>query len=518
QSLIAALAKDDRDRMVGFFREGFQGSVIDGPATERHKGPISEIRRRAKTTTAPAANVSQVIDALRKPIPKMKKIDRSKLRVLEIERVDEASARWKAHLLISFAGLDEKSLPFYWESEHWIECTIEDEKTLNYAAFVDRWDIVSETEWHAEKWLMEEVTDDWGLNQVSIPDNWNLPNEQVEQYRFQVAVADFDRDGDLDVIVAISSGPDDQSQYARVPHLLESDQGRFHDVAFDTHWNGADFLCCSFDYNNDGWPDLMIGRRLYRNNSGKFVDVTAASGIKVEPECMGAVVADYDCDGLLDLYLLYQVESGSTEASQQLKWVDDDSGGENRLWRNLGDGRFEDVTKRASAGGGHRHTHAAAWFFYDDDHYPDLYLANDFGKNVILRNKGDGSFEDISHKTPASDFATSMGVAIGDLDNNGRSDIYVANMYSKMGRRIIGQVCDADYPAGIFSQIKGSCAGNRLYLAGDDNGYRDVSTKVGVNSVGWAYAPATVDLDNDGWLDLYATTGFQSFDRKKPDG
>ena len=107
-------------------------------------------------------------------------------------------------------------------------------------------------------------------------------------------------------------------------------------------------------------------------------------------------------------------------------------------------------------------------FFYDDDAFPDLYIANDFGKNVLLRNKGDGTFEDISAESQAEGYSTSMGVSTGDLNNDGKTEIYVANMYSKMGRRIIGQVSDDDYPEGIYPQIQGSCAGNRLYTRSDD--------------------------------------------------
>jgi hypothetical protein len=92
-------------------------------------------------------------------------------------------------------------------------------------------------------------------------------------------------------------------------------------------------------------------------------------------------------------------------------------------------------------------------------------------------------------------------------------------MYSKMGRRIIAHLTEDDYPSGLFQQILGSCAGNRLYAQqGDSPRYREFSEQVGVNGVGWAYAPAMVDLDGDGLLDLYATTGFMSFARGKPDG
>ena len=138
---------------------------------------------------------------------------------------------------------------------------------------------------------------------------------------------------------------------------------------------------------------------------------------------------------------------------------------------------------------------------------------------MLLHNRGDGTFEDVTIKTGTGDFATSMGVAAGDLDNDGLPELYVANMYSKMGRRIIAQVTAKDYPDGIYEQILGSSAGNRLYNA-VSNKQRSSETgeQLHVHDIGWAYAPAMVDLDGDGWLDLYASTGFMSFNRNKPDG
>ncbi len=134
-------------------------------------------------------------------------------------------------------------------------------------------------------------------------------------------------------------------------------------------------------------------------------------------------------------------------------------------------------------------------------------------------NQGDGSFEDVADDSGVGDFATSMGVASGDINGDGVPEIYVANMYSKMGRRIISQVSAPDYPAGIYEQLVGSCAGNRMYSTqGDVRQFQELSEQLGVNAVGWAYAPAVADFDGDGLLDLYATTGFLSFNRHKPDG
>ena len=338
------------------------------------------------------------------------------------------------------------------------------------------------------------------------------------QYRFQLAVADFNRDGHLDLAVASLSNH---------PLLLAGKQGRgFRDVAAAVRLHRGqprerleNLAAAWIDYDNDGWPDLILGDRLYHNQQGRrFIDATRESGLGFLPECMGCLVADYDADGRLDLYVIYQKPLGRKPSGQE-QWINEtDSGLPNQLWRNMGHGRFRDVTDTAHADGGRRHTHAGAWFFLDDDHFPDLYLANDFGHNVILRNRGDGSFDDVSEVTGANGFSTSMGVATGDLDNDGRTDIYVANMYSKMGRRIIAQVGEADYPPGIYRQIQGSCAGNRLYRGVAGSRFEEISQTAGVNAVGWAYAPVLADFDNDGRLDVYATTGFLSFDRTKPDG
>jgi hypothetical protein len=368
--------------------------------------------------------------------------------------------------------------------------------------------------------MMREVTSETGLTEAPIYDNWELPARFRMQYRFQTAVEDFDRDGDLDIAVATNEGQ---------PLLLESDGGSFFinigpRLGFKPWTNDwirtGNSLVTWIDYDQDAYPDLIMGNRLYHNEQGaKFVDVTAESGLRFRFEPMGAVVADYDCDGRLDLYVLYQTPEDKPNVSIK-PWVGgSQDGGANELWRNEGNGVFRNVTREANASGGLGQSFAASWLYLDDDRFPDLYIANDFGQNTLLRNRGDGRFEDVTNETGTGDFSTSMGVATGDLDNDGNPEIYVANMYSKMGRRIIAHVEPDDYPEGIYEQIVGSCAGNRLYYKpSSQSRFFENSEDQHVNGVGWAYAPAMVDLDGDGWLDLYATTGFMSFSPHKPDG
>ncbi len=445
----------------------------------------------------------------------MKEIQRSKLRVLHLETEDGLD--WTTRILLEFSGVGANQQPYVVESRHTLRLTFSTDEEIRAGRIVSDWRDDSRSMRQSETVLMKEVTESAGLTDVPLPDNWVLDVPRRSQYWFQIAVADFNKDSYPDIAAATINGN---------PVLLQSDEGkRFVDITEKMRlqsWESQHMqaLATWIDFNNDSWPDLLLGNRLYRNLAGKaFLDVTSKSALSFGHFPMGTAVADYDCDGLPDLYILYQHDAVPTEEGPA-PWVGDaKSGTPNQLWRNEGGGRFRDVTEESNAGGGSRHSFAAVWHFLDDDQYPDLYVANDFGQNVHLRNRGDGTFEDISEEAKTADFATSMGVSTGDLNNDGRPELYVANMYSKMGRRIIGSVCNEDYPAGIYDQIRGSCTGNRLYtLHGDATAFAEVSELAGVNEVGWAYAPTLADFDSDGLLDIYATTGFMSAQRGKPDG
>ncbi|MEE2642116.1 MAG: VCBS repeat-containing protein [Planctomycetota bacterium] len=520
-----AFRAGDSKRIAEFFFDLFAGSSL--------KECEFEVLRAAcvtqKTRVSPskqAEDPSEKLDAasmadyLASVQDQFLEISRLKLRVLEIEQPVADQPIWSCKILVDAVGKSRKQLPFQYQSEQRVVFEIENESELATHPVISDWNITRETFRDSDRFLTSEVTEETLINDVVLANNWELDVKHTEQYWLQYSVEDFDRDGQLDFAVACSYF---------YPRLFYNAKGfRFIDVASERNLVpaagktriGKSFGCAWIDYDNDGYPDLIAGPRLYHNNEGKsFSDVTRNSGLKFFNECMGVLVADYDCDGRLDLYVLYQSPPQERTTNAPKQWVNETmTGAENQLWRNLGGGRFENVTRKANAGGGKRHTHAASWFFYDDDHYPDLYIANDFGKNVLLRNKGNGTFEDISTSSGTEGYSTSMGVSTGDLDNDGVSEIYVANMYSKMGRRIIGMVSESDYPEGIYEQIQGSCAGNRLYTRGSDNRFREIGEKNGVHDVGWAFGPTFFDLDGNGLLDIYATTGFMSFSREKPDG
>ncbi len=509
-----------------FSGSAFRFNILDDAKTEavQASGVSQSVRNISDSETA-TVDAAGFVEASKLLTGRLAETTSTNFRVLKLARLLNSENQWSAQFLLTLSGktLSSEFAIIEVHSSAQLEFSSDDE--IRTGPLVREWRIESEHFRTSPRILMEDVTVVSNLDALPLIDNWTVDAATARQYWRQMAVDDFDQDGFLDIAVASFVGR---------PLLLrhETDE-TYRDVAAEVGVKGWPIddahlvnMALWIDYDTDGFPDLMMGDQLYHNDHGqRFTNVTSQSQLVFGHHPMGGVVADYDCDGDLDLYILYQHKTSHRDAETSENvgpkpWVGDAlSGADNELWQNQGDGRFINVTEEAGAGGGARNSFAAVWHFHDDDHWPDLYIANDFGRNIHLRNRGDGTFEDISETTGTADFSTSMGVASGDIDNDGHPEIYVANMYSKMGRRIIAHVSADDYPDGVFQQIQGSCAGNRLYRRTDASGsYHELSEQLGINAVGWAYAPAFVDLDSDGWLDIYASTGFMSFDRHKPDG
>ena len=422
---------------------------------------------------------------------------------------------WQARVLLSCRGSGTDKPFREMSSEHTIRLRWKDDKSLYADPVVVAWRVENFVIRESDSQLMREITEEAGFNQLALPDNWS--DDTANMLNMQLAVEDLDRDGYLDIVLATGAG----QQY-----FLRSIDGKRFEIAtrFPAQVKtpyGSDFSVGILDFDRDGFADVLIGRRLYKNHAGKrFEHVTSSTKLEFAPSVlMGYSIVDFDLDGYDDIYCNYSLKFDSSHA-KKTPWIGDaESGASNQMWRNRGDGTFEEVSEKAGVTGGRRQTFASLWLHANEDALPDLYVANDFSSNQLLLNGGRGTFIDVSLNSGAADFATSMGATSGDFDNDGIPELYVANMYSKMGRRIVAQVEPDDYPPGVFEHIHGACAGNRFYQRKtNETEYVERSMDLGINDVGWAYAPAAFDADNDGNLDLYSTTGFLSFDRTKPDG
>jgi hypothetical protein len=527
-----ALVAGELEKVAAHFRDGATGAVPTGSGDKREKGTLTEVRRRAGSVELRKVDARGIARYLGDLFAKFSEVRASRLKVLQIERSQADPDLWTTRLLLDALGTAKGGGPMELITEHTVRFRFADPEEIRADnGVISSFEVQSEVVRSSKHALMDEVTEATGLADLDIPDNWKLEPQETREFRHQLAVEDFDRDGYLDIAIASIEG---RPMLLRSVPVDDPEPGtfsrRFEDVTASVGIKPPKAggkrlvryaMAAWVDIDADGWPDLMLDERVFRNVKGRrFVDATLRSGMSIDRYPLGATVADYDLDGDLDVYVSYLKTFGVAPSPGVRPWVGDKgSGGPNVLWSNEGGGRFKDVTLKANAGGGPKQTFASAFFHFDDDRYPDLYVANDFGENVLLRNKGDGTFEEITEGLGLGDYATSMGVSTGDLDNDGTNEIYVANMFSKMGRRIIRQVDDADYPPGVYPQIQGSCGGNRLYRrSGSGPVFEEISEDSGVNQVGWAYAPAMADLDGDGLLDLYATTGFMSYDRTKPDG
>ncbi|WP_046745455.1 FG-GAP-like repeat-containing protein [Kordia zhangzhouensis] len=224
------------------------------------------------------------------------------------------------------------------------------------------------------------------------------------------------------------------------------------------------------DFDNDGDKDLYVssnadGSRLYRNDTGTLVDVTATSGLPtVAQDNSGASWGDYNNDGNLDVFLCNR-EISSPQS--------------NYLYRNNGDGTFTNVSVAAGIDPGSHFSFCAAFFDYNNDGWQDIYMANDKTNttNILYKNNGDGTFTDVSEQSGTNLAIDAMSVTIGDFDSDTWFDIYVTN--------------------GI--------QGNYFLRNNGDGTFTNIALSTGTIFGGVAWGAVFLDADNDSELDLYVS-------------
>ena len=363
----------------------------------------------------------------------------------------------------------------------------------------------------------------------------NLPYPDLEPF-FQtdsatmhpaVSIVDINGDGWDDFYL--------MTRWERNRLFVNQKDGTFKNLASDYGLDIDRTSCALFaDFDNDGDKDVFLGRSysdslLMINDDGKFVDRTQE---KIGQPLPGFVTslsaADYNNDGLLDIYLSTYVSIGKTvqtvdnaanfmpreEAKLMIDlfkntspsdiWLDR-PGPPNRLLVGTGNGAFESSEAIPVVW---RNTFQATWCDFDEDGDVDLYLSNDFSPDSFYRNSGAGNFDEIAEEAGGEAMrGYGMGASWGDYDNDGFQDLYVSNMYSKAGKRIIGTI-----PQPMDPRFLSSATGNRLFkningskfdlVSGEDVGDAPVTKS------GWSWGGQFCDFDNDGFLDIYVASGF----------
>ena len=263
---------------------------------------------------------------------------------------------------------------------------------------------------------------------------------------------DYDNDGDLDIYLVNGRYLETVSS-ARGRHLAgqlknalyrNNGDATFTDVTEKAEVGDTGFgmAAVAADYDNDGDRDLFVtnyGRdSLYLNNGdGTFIDVTQKAGVGSELWSLGASFFDFDRDGLLDLYvggyLVFDPEYRNFYAAEAFPGPLSYRGQKDILYRNKGDGTFEDVTRAAGVYSTKGRAMGVAACDIDDDGDEDLYVANDGMENYLYRNRGNGTFEEIALRTGTAfgqngEATSAMGPEFGDFDGDGLIDLLVPDM------------------------------------------------------------------------------------------
>jgi tetratricopeptide (TPR) repeat protein len=336
-----------------------------------------------------------------------------------------------------------------------------------------------------------------------------------------VSVADIDNDGFDDLYVC---------QPAGLPNRLYRNRGdgTFEDITESSGLGILENTACALfaDFSNRGRQDVIVvranGPLLFLNEGGgKFRQKNDAFQFANPSQgtFTSAAAADYDRDGLLDVYFcLYAYYQGTGQYKYPSPYYDAENGPPNFLMRNQGDGTFRDVTAAASMNQNNtRYSFCCGWSDYNRDGWPDLYVVNDFGRKNLYRNNGDGTFTDVAAQAATEDVGAGMSVSWLDYDNDGAQDLYVGNMWTAAGERISTQdIFKKDSSGEVRALYQRHAMGNSLFRNTLHTGTAfDDATKASGSGMGrWSWSSDAFDFDHDGFPDLYIANGMVSGPRE----
>ncbi|MFL6351439.1 MAG: FG-GAP-like repeat-containing protein [Bryobacteraceae bacterium] len=329
-----------------------------------------------------------------------------------------------------------------------------------------------------------------------------------------IAVGDLDNDGIDEMYVCQPGGlPNRLFKFNRDGSLSDITDAWGVGLLDDTS------MALFVDLRNTGRQDLIVlrsgGPVLFVNGGTQFTLRTDAFRFATSPTgaFTGMAAADFDRDGKLDLYLCcyiyFQSEAQYTYASP---YHDAENGPPNYLFRNRlnedGSGFLEDCTAETGMNqNNNRFSFAPAWCDFNDDGWPDLYVANDFGrKNLYVNNKG--QFRDMAKSAGIEDIGPGMSASWFDYDNDGKPDLYVANMWTAAGQRITR---DKNFGPARTDSLKEAyrqhTMGNSLFHNRGNGNFEETTFSQDVNFGRWAWASGGHDLDNDGVAEVFVTCG-----------
>jgi len=313
-----------------------------------------------------------------------------------------------------------------------------------------------------------------------------------------------------------------------------SEEVRFVDVTSEAGLDRIDQANAGIfaDVDNDGDSDLFVARYLapnkffLNNGDGTFSDHSQQMGLDFNSTSVAATFLDYDLDGFVDLYVATYGDAFNDVP--RLPFYAQ-NGKPNRLYRNERGRAFRDTTE-ISGTGDTGWALAVAAGDYDRDGYPDIAVANDFGRKCLFRNNGDGTFTDAAKEAGVLDFSGGMGLTFGDFDDDGYLDLYTSNINSN--QRWFGEdMTVSQYVRNVartkwllldmpeykkFYDLVGSGwteigtmigEGNSLFRNNRDGTFTELKNSH-TNRAGWGWSVAFFDMDNDTDLDIYAANGW----------
>ena len=353
--------------------------------------------------------------------------------------------------------------------------------------------------------------------------NINILNFEYLYNGGGVGAADFNKDGKIDLY--FTGNMVSNQLFLHKEGFEFTNITEISGTAAAKQWsNGVSIV----DINNDTWPDIYVSvsslnsiatpKNLLFLNQGNnsegiptFREAAEEYGIASMKHTRHAAFFDYDRDGDLDLYLLNNIIDLADPTSYRRKVTNGTAANTDQLFQNIGNHQFKEVGKTAGIlyeGYGL----GVAIGDINQDGWPDIYVANDYISNDLLYiNQQDGTFKnEIADRTKLQS-KFSMGVSVSDFNNDGASDILVLDMLSATNDRLKRHVKESNYNNRRNNQnynYQEQVARN-TFQQNDGNGYfGEIGFHAGIYASDWSWSPLTADFNNDGLLDVYVTNGY----------